>query len=402
MPLKLKILESIEYREYKHEDKHSVLSLRNSIFPPISSEDWKQNNTATVAIYQGEVVGVIPFTFREFTIAPGVNIMVASENSVGVREDLRGKGVGSEMMRCAKSFLPKYGCQAMFVYREDERSAGYRFYRKTGHFDIYYPYLFILNNPRVYKVSKSVDVENLQGVFKKEKEILSVFNSAYGCMGGFRKRCLGYWKKALTSHIFVEIKYDWFKLMRITEKEKLKAYAIIGKRQNTLYVLEFATFAQDGNYTLALCRALSNLADKEKCKVEIYSTGPFSSYFNSLQRTGFELQVRNLIILGYLLDLKEIFDKLYNPFGGLENTRVKVWTPKRELVLYKPKMRCNREVTLQMKEWVLHRFLLSRLDIKNSIRQGLITLYGADENWIREFVRSIPFTEWIYHHIDYI
>lgn len=43
------------------------------------------------------------------------------------------------------------------------------------------------------------------------------------------------------------------------------------------------------------------------------------------------------------------------------------------------------------KESTLHKFLLYQLDIMNSIEQGLITLYKANENWIDGFAKSIPF-----------
>src|SRR5437868_5826355 len=118
----------LEVREYRPEDAAAALALRNAIFPPIGPEHWPQSQTAAVALLDGQMVGVIPFTVRDFEIAPGVAIRGAFANSVAVAEEYRDRGIGTRMMAEARSFLPRWA-EAMFVYTGDEGAGlAYRFY----------------------------------------------------------------------------------------------------------------------------------------------------------------------------------------------------------------------------------------------------------------------------------
>jgi len=104
----------LEVREYRPEDAAAALALRNAVFSPIGPEHWPQSQTAAVALLDGRMVGVIPFTIRDFEIAPGVAIRGAFANSVAVAEGYRDRGIGTRMMAEARSFLPRRA-EAMFV-----------------------------------------------------------------------------------------------------------------------------------------------------------------------------------------------------------------------------------------------------------------------------------------------
>src|SRR5919109_2948665 len=131
--------DALQVRELSPDDAEPALRLRNRIFSPIGREHWAQNQTAAVAYLGPTLVGVIPFTVREFVIAPEVSIRVAMANAVGVADGHRGRGIGSRMMEAARQFLPGRA-DAAFVYTGTEAGGPqYRFYRRTGHHDLLYP-----------------------------------------------------------------------------------------------------------------------------------------------------------------------------------------------------------------------------------------------------------------------
>ena len=143
-PERLRALDSgiatqLEVREYRAEDASAALALRNRVFPPIGPEDWAKSQTAAVALLDGRLVGVIPFTIRSFTLAPDAMIRAAFANSVAVAEDLRGMGIGTRMMDSARLFLAARA-EAMCVYTGHEATGPqYRFYHRSGHHDLLYP-----------------------------------------------------------------------------------------------------------------------------------------------------------------------------------------------------------------------------------------------------------------------
>src|SRR5919109_2928748 len=131
--------DALQVRELSPDDAEPALRLRNRIFSPIGQEHWAQNQTGAVAYLGQTLVGVIPFTVREFVIAPEVSIWVAMANAVGVADGHRGRGIGSRMMEAAREFLPRWA-DATFVYTATEAGGPqYRFYRRSGYHDLLYP-----------------------------------------------------------------------------------------------------------------------------------------------------------------------------------------------------------------------------------------------------------------------
>src|SRR5215213_2290718 len=113
------IATQIEVREYRAEDADAALALRNQVFPPIGPQHWAKSQTAAIALLDGRLVGVVPFTIRTFALAPSVAIRAAFANSVAVAEDLRGMGIGTRMMDSARLFLAARA-EAMCVYTSHE------------------------------------------------------------------------------------------------------------------------------------------------------------------------------------------------------------------------------------------------------------------------------------------
>jgi GNAT superfamily N-acetyltransferase len=128
-------------REYRPEDGPGYLRVHAQAFPPLTLDYWERwtrvPTTASIALLDDEVVGAVPFVFRDLVVRPGVVVRVAWEYSVCVAAQMRDTGIGSKLMTEAKRFLPGR-CVAMMVYRNTERSAGYRYYARNGHHDLLY------------------------------------------------------------------------------------------------------------------------------------------------------------------------------------------------------------------------------------------------------------------------
>ena len=133
-------VEGLSCREYQPGDTADILEVRNAIFPPLTEEEWDRycpGNTASLAYRVGEPVGAIPLDQREFVLAPGLTVPVAFEHGVGVKEEYRSQGIGTAMIEAAREFMADR-CDLLMVYRGMERSPGYRFYIKSGHWDLLY------------------------------------------------------------------------------------------------------------------------------------------------------------------------------------------------------------------------------------------------------------------------
>jgi hypothetical protein len=55
-----------------------------------------------------------------------------------------------------------------------------------------------------------------------------------------------------------------------------------------------------------------------------------------------------------------------------------------------------------MKEEALVRWVLGRLDFRARMREGTITATGANDRIVDALADAMPFTPWVYHHLDYI
>src|SRR5262249_14132258 len=160
------------------------------------------------ALLDGQMVGVIPFTVRDFEIAPGVAIRGAFANSVAVAEGYRDRGIGTRMMAEARSFLPRWA-EAMFVYTGDEREGlPYRVYIRTGPPDLSSRRRLRWATPAGVSQPPGAEVLPVEATEALEADLLDVYTACYAQCAGTPPRRPGYWRQALASHIFVEIPHD--------------------------------------------------------------------------------------------------------------------------------------------------------------------------------------------------
>ena len=267
-------MEGITYREMQPDDVFGALALRNEVFSSaqVTREDWERDEMlASIAIRDGEVVGAIPLIVRDTTIAPGVTIKAAFENSVGTREDLRSQGIGRGMIAQAREFLPDLA-DALFVYRGNERSDGYRFYTTTSHNDLAYSRHLRYGSPETVYLPPGVTLAGKESIVLNSERLASIFASSYGRFGGYPARRGDYWERALASSIYAEFPTDFF-FVHIIQNDELLGYAILGirtTRHNGMAdVLEMATLGADLNLAHRIVEGVASVAGERKLGVDI-------------------------------------------------------------------------------------------------------------------------------------
>ena len=404
-------MNDIIYRQFSKEDKERFLNFQLPGWAKENSVvgDWwiqwveKEDFTASLAIVGDKVVGAIPLHKRDFQIARQTFIKAAFEHAVSVSEEMRGQGIGTNMVKCAKEFL-RDDCNAMMVYRGDERSAAYRFYRKSGHYDLQYTREFILKEPRAYE-DKDIQHKSVEDISKMEESLLTLFNSTYENYGGFPARYEGFWSKALCSKSYTVYprEYKHMTVLYLSVNRKSKGYLVSAEwRDKRLHILEMATEGGNEEYGKRLLKAAGNLAAGRKGEV-VLITSDATPYRNALREAGFLERPRSMVTLGFLVNKQKTVEKVWQDNKSLDNIEVRVWTPREELLLHASKSKePDRVITLEMKDETLTRLLLSRIDVLSAIKEERITLHSGSEVLVKEIAKALPFAKWTYQEIDFL
>jgi len=405
-------MDLITCRELRLEDALGWAALHRTHFPPLSDEAglrWagRDDVTAAIALRAGEVVGAVPFHIRDFQINPQVSIKGAFEHAVLVHESLRDQGIGTRMMDAAKQFLLAQA-DAMMVYRGGEQSAGYRFYTKTGHHDLSYLRPFWLQEPKAQPTTKVKRV-SYRELMDNEPEFLAVFRSAYGRYGGFRRRGPGYWKEAFSSAYFDMIPQELV-LLRLDDGQPLQGYALLSRElgpnrvHECAHLLELATLRGDPALARPLLAEAMTVAAEWGVSFRAFSTD-HAPYVRLLAELGFRPLSRgesSMMIMAYVLDPARLGPKVWQEHAEAEGLEVTVWTPQREAVIHPAASTPARPVLLEMKEDLLTRLLLSRLDLVTAVQQELVTVIGGDDHDVAAIAKALPLAPWAYQHVDYI
>ena len=127
----------ITIRPFQKTDLEEVLALnKGSDSTDRSRETWQGNNmTAMLAFDRDRLIGAIPFEPRSFLVGDGNLIKVLWVSGAHVEPEYRNKGIGKAMDEKIKEyFFPEF--KAVLVYRQDEASSAYRWYKKLGFSDL--------------------------------------------------------------------------------------------------------------------------------------------------------------------------------------------------------------------------------------------------------------------------
>jgi ribosomal protein S18 acetylase RimI-like enzyme len=391
--------DGLEIRRMSPSDAAAALALRNKVFPPISLAHWRQSQTASVALLEGELIGVVPFAIRGFEIAPGVPIRAAFANSVAVAEGFRDLGVGTRMMEEARGYLPSLA-EAMMVYTEGERAGlQYRFYRKTGHYDLLYPRRFRREPPGAHDTLSHATVLPIESITEIEADLLRVYRSCYANHAGTPRRTRGYWDSALASQIFIELPYERLGIVVVSQDRSITAYAIVGLREGELVVLEAA--AEVSFDPRPLWEALEDIANRWHAEGTVmYGQDLGTPLYASLLQSGFEPERREDVLVGQVLAYEDLYALRWQAASDALRPTLEIWTPERDLVLGGEPGAAR--ISLEMKEEALHRLLLARTDLVNAVHEQYVTMLRGERRLVDEIgvvLRAVP---WVYHHLDYV
>jgi len=397
-------------RECMPEELEMGLKVRNSIFSPITNEDWQKGDskTAAIALYESECIGFIPLSLRKFRLTSQITITAAFENGVGVKQGYRSMGIGSQMIAAASCFL-KEKADALYVYRGDERSQGYNFYAKTGHVDLLYMRRFENCNLKGIIHESVIISQGTDEIFNNQQKLKEIFEETYFTFGGFPPRDENYWESAFNSPIYAAKPMNIY-FFRLVEKGCITAYLIAGKKLKPeneeevgrLHILEMAACGGDPQKMKKVLEATAGFVEKKGFSVidlEASDSCPFKELLIDLD---YSSGLRRRQIMSLSFDSKALFDKFWKERLYLPGIELKVWTPKQTITLIERKSDNAQTVTIEMKEEMLTRWLMGRLDFKAGVNEGMITVANGNKTIISEIAKSIPFSEWEYHPIDYI
>ncbi|MGQ9661102.1 MAG: GNAT family N-acetyltransferase [Kiritimatiellia bacterium] len=394
-------LGTLDIREMVPAETDDMLIFRNRIFGQISRTQWDAMQcTAVVAVAPhvpgpGKFWGAIPLQYRAYQVRKDIVLPVVFENAVGVKEEARGKGLGSAMLKEAARFLHDR-VEVMFVYRGGERTPGYRFYRKNNHGDLYYVQPLISDQP--VGSCNTVEVVHVSEALTLESDLLELFSHCYGQMGGYWQRQAGFYERVLTSHVY---KNEEWKLFLDRRSDGLEGYAITNP----------ATLAWKGYciYEIATTsrRSLRRLIDRIAYEAKQHNlpvTMPANRehpLYGPLLELDFRIEDDSPYVLAHMLRPDLIFKRLACASPLREELRLIIATPHRDITVNDP-THPRYSVTLWCKESQLSRLFCCRLDLAVALRTNLVRLSPLPASVLKQLCSIFRFSPWVVFGIDYI
>lgn len=393
------------FRECQPDDFDAVRDLLNVVFARAhmtaeGTASWvAEDFTAPVAIAEGEIAGAIPLKRRVYRVAPDAEVVAWVEHRVGVAEPLRGQGLGSGMQACAQEFLQGRG-DVLLVYRGHERSDGYRFYDANGLHDVTYFRTVTLDPADAAPPS----VRRLEAAdfFERGAAWLEIFDDCYRDFGGFPSRGPGYLRHIIEQGIWTTAIRTTMACWVAEEGGRPQGYAIAGQREASWDdpawdVMEIAARGGSPATLGALLDAVRGQGQPVRCRVS--TAAPIAAV--PAVRAALGPRERASMIMVHVLDIESTGRKVWRPVPELADVEVRAWTPRREGVVHRAPSPA-RTVTLELKEPMLSRLLMRRLDVAAAVREERITLDGARPGDAEAIAQALPPCPWVYHHIDYL
>ena len=382
-----------------------LLKFRNSIFSNVDENHWESMGcTGVVAIDDSDVVGFVPLQFRQQVLRPGVVAPVVYENAVGVSEPMRSRGIGSGMIEAAAEFIGNRA-DALFVIRGGESSPGYRFYRKSGHSDLSYASFFSHQRPETLTQDRRLTIMRTteQEWNASEDEIIAYYQENYGEYGGGKLRYPGYWAEIFAGHVFKE--REWFLLVARDGRERLIGYAIFthGTWMHHEDIHLYEITGDDEKTVEALLAAGGRLAPGRPLRApQISLANPVAPV---LRRLGFDEERTEPHIMARIVRPHRLFIRLADSSEEVSDFRSSVHlvcsTPHRTVDLQSPPQPENT-IYLEMKEHLLARLLLCRLELIAAIENELVRCRGGNNALLETLARICRPARWVQWFTDYV
>lgn len=219
----------ITVRSFHEKDLDDVLQLiGNSDSTDRTKETWLGNHmTAVLAFDDHRLIGIIPFESRTIVLGLGYEIPVLWVSAAHVDPKYRRQGIGSKLdYGIREYFYPEY--KAVFVVREDETSAAYRWYKKLN----YHHLTNIISLKKDVESAANVTadyvlLETSQAFKEWGPRLRDCFQRNIGRSGGFPVRDNEFWARKFNFHYYRE-SYR-YKLLAKIQKDIVQGYALLGQ-----------------------------------------------------------------------------------------------------------------------------------------------------------------------------
>ncbi len=385
------------YREYQPNELNEISELLDTVFTSgkVAPEDFRKlpcdDFTVAVAEDNGRIIGAIPMVRRAFQVAPGAVLDAWIQFRVGVSDAYRGQGIGQGIQNAATGFLKERG-DIILIISTSEAARAYRFYRANGFHDVAYPRSYKIAPPQnTPAANAAVYKMNADEFYAEKAQRRAIFNECYARYGGYTLRSTRFF------HANRELRRNatyW----GIRENGAEAGFLVLSRAKETDQVKEIAARDQRADLLTAMLQAA-----REPGISLVAATTPDSPLDNALQTWGAPCPARwknsNAMVVKPL-NIPAIGQKIRRAAPGLEATEVRVWTPDREELLFAAEGRARRVLTVELKEDMLSRLLVRRIDILSAARAEWITLQGAltgDREALAEALQPAP---WAFQAID--
>lgn len=387
--------------EYDVQEMDELLRFRNAIFTDVTPDQWKAMGCTGIVAREGnQLVGFIPLQYRQQRLNARVSVPVVYENAVGVAEEKRGRGIGTQMMDAGAEFISDRA-DLMLVIRGGERSQGYRFYRKSGHSDLMYACWYYLEPEVAWPAAEEtgIAVVGRQEWLELEPQLIELYQRRYGLYGGGRQRDPGYWRQVLDGHVYAASR-RW--LVTLTGGGGgLLGYlvAVQGLWSSPNAVCVYEAVGEDWGSVERLLRYGRRIAGQEQYVVPLVSlANPIRSLLRSM---GFAEGESGPHVMARLLRPDRIWQRLSRGSGLLEALALTAVTPHRTIAVSDPPDPHYR-VRLETKEHFLARLFCCRLDLEAALDMELVRWPDPDLGLRRELCAILAPCDWVQWFTDYV
>lgn len=384
-------MNNYKIKDFKELDVMEILKFRNSIFPGMDLDRWnKLGNQGVAVTIDNKIKGILPLQPRAFKITNEILFNVINENNVCVDSESRGLKLGERMIQAAHTrFKGKF--DSLNVFRFDERSPAYRFYRKTNHSDLYFAKLLSLKKNAEFP--GNIRNISFNEFLTYEERIITLFNKNYCDYSGHNIRSDKFYTEGMDKHIYFNS--NWRYLISETNSV-INGFLILNPdcELSGGWVIYDAA-GEDDTIFNSLLNAANNLAHMESKAVE-YFINEESPWYECLIRTGFKPVFETPFLMAQELDVKSSFEHYLNSRDFNEGLIIN--TPHGGNTVFKG----DNPMRISMKKSVLTKMLFKRISFKNAIKEGQIRVLNSSPFQIKQLEECFTFQKWIVPALDFI
>lgn len=384
---------------YSPQDQAALLALvERSNSTNRTPATWQGNPMAAILAWDGDnLIGALPMERRVMRLGRGAVAKVLWISAAHVDEAYRAQGIGMKMDSFARDHFAAH-FDAFFVYREDENSLAYNWYRKMGYFPILPILAFSKDVGGVDIAEKSVVIESVEEAKQHGTALLACFETVTGQGGGYPIRAPGYWQRLFTAHYYKT--YYAYSIIALPTDDgtSFDAYALLGRTNmrdgvDRFDILEFV--ADAGPAADRLHNAVEHRAQAMglvNVRLQTAAAEPLRWW---AEQNGYVSRGRRTNIMASLIDARAYLE---GRVGG-KALALSIETPARGQMMVTQN---GAILSLFMSDETLHQLAFNRLDVAVAVNEGRIAVLRGDGNGVSILGQVFGPATWRYLQADYI